>query len=73
MTASVRSRFHAWTMSFKVGTHLTPGLEINGAFERYVQRGQRFDRSAPGVLARTDLFSGTSSTSLISGLRYSWR
>lgn len=67
------SRFYAWTMSFKLGTYLTPRLELYGAFERYVQNGQRFDRSAPGVLARIDLFSGTRSTSVISGLRYTWR
>ena len=67
------SRFQAWTMSFRVGTHLTSRLELYGAFERYVQKGDRFDRSAPGVLARTDLFTGTRSTSVISGLRYTWR
>jgi Protein of unknown function (DUF3570) len=67
------SRFQAWTLSFRAGAHLTSRLEIYGAFERYVQTGQHFDRSAPGVLAQTDLFAGTSSTSLISGLRYTWR
>ncbi|WP_298189588.1 DUF3570 domain-containing protein [Novosphingobium sp.] len=66
------SRFHAWTFSLKAGAHLTAHLEWYGAAERYVQEGLRFDRSAPGVLARTDLFSGTRSTSLISGLRYTW-
>ncbi|WP_421851215.1 DUF3570 domain-containing protein [Novosphingobium sp.] len=67
------SRFHAWTMSFRAGAHLNSRLELYAAFERYVQQGQRFDRSAPGVLAGIDLFSGTRSTSLISGLRYTWR
>lgn len=66
------SRFHAWTFSLKAGTQITSRLELYGAFERYVQEGRRFDRSAPGVLARTDLFAGTRSTSLISGLRYTW-
>ncbi|GEN99425.1 hypothetical protein NSE01_12580 [Novosphingobium sediminis] len=66
------SRFRAWTVSLKAGAQLTPRLEIYGLVERYVQRGLRFDRSAPGVLARTDLFAGTRSTSVISGLRYTW-
>ncbi|MBX9885288.1 MAG: DUF3570 domain-containing protein [Novosphingobium sp.] len=67
------SRFHAWTLSFRAGAHLTSRLEIYGALERYTQKGQRFYRSAPGVLARTDLFTGTRSTSVITGLRYTWR
>lgn len=67
------SRFHAWTFSLKAGAQLTSRLEIYGVFERYVQQGPRFDRTAPGVLARTDLFAGTRSTSLISGVRYTWR
>ena len=67
------SRFQAWTLSFRLGTHLTSRLELYGAFERYVQTGRHYDRSAPGVLAQTDLFAGTRSTSLISGLRYTWR
>ena len=67
------SRFRAWTFSLKAGAHLTSRLELYGAAERYVQEGRRFDRSAPGVLAQTDLFNGTRSTSLISGLRYTWR
>jgi len=66
-------RFHAWTFALKAGAHLTPRLELYGAAERYVQEGRRFDRTAPGVLAQTDLFAGTRSTSLISGLRYTWR
>ncbi|WP_292928317.1 DUF3570 domain-containing protein [Novosphingobium sp. PASSN1] len=67
------SRFRAWTFSLKAGAHITQRLEIYGAAERYLQEGQRFDRTAPGVLARTDLFAGSRSTSLISGLRYTWR
>lgn len=67
------SRFHAWTFSLKAGAHLTSRLELYGAAERYVQEGARFDRTAPGALARTDLFAGTRSTSLISGFRYTWR
>lgn len=67
------SRFHAWTLSFRAGAHLTSRLELYGAVERYTQKGRRFDPSAPGVLARTDLFTGTRSTSLMSGLRYTWR
>lgn len=66
------SRFRAWTFSLKAGAHITPRLEIYGAAERYLQEGPRFDRTAPGVLARTDLFAGSRSTSLISGLRYTW-
>jgi hypothetical protein len=53
--------------------HLTRRLEIYGAAERYVQEGQRFDRTAPGVLARTDLFAGSRSLSLISGVRYTFQ
>jgi hypothetical protein len=67
------SRFRAWTFSLKAGAHITSRLEIYAAAERYLQEGQRFDRTAPGVLARTDLFAGSRSTSLISGLRYTWR
>ncbi|WP_421836433.1 DUF3570 domain-containing protein [Novosphingobium sp.] len=66
------SRFRAWTFSLKAGAQLTSRLEIYGVAERYVQQGLRFDRSAPGVLARTDLFAGTRSTSLITGVRYTW-
>ncbi len=67
------SRFRAWTFSLKAGAHITSRLEIYGAAERYLQEGQRLDRRAPGVLARTDLFAGSRSTSLITGLRYTWR
>ena len=65
-------RFRAWTFSLKAGAQLTSRLELYAAAERYIQEGRRFDRSAPGVLARTDLFAGTRSTSLISGLRFTW-
>lgn len=65
-------RFRAWTFSVKAGAHLTRNLEIYGAAERYIQEGQRFDRKAPGVLARTDLFSGSRSFSLISGVRFTF-
>lgn len=67
------SRFHAWTFSMKTGAHLTRRLEVYGSVERYIQEGQRFDRTAPGVLARTDLFSGTRSVSLISGMRFTFQ
>jgi hypothetical protein len=67
------SRFRAWTFSLKTGVHLTSRLELYGAAERYLQEGLRLDPTAPGVLARTDLFAGSRSTSLISGLRYTWR
>jgi hypothetical protein len=56
----------------KAGAHLTPDLEIYGAAQHYIQQGQRLDRAAPGVLARTDLFSGTHSVSLISGVRFTF-
>jgi hypothetical protein len=62
-------RFRAWTFGLKAGAHLTRNLEIYGAAERYIQEGQRFDRKAPGVLAQTDLFSGSRSISLITGVR----
>jgi hypothetical protein len=65
-------RFRAWTFSLKAGVHLTRSLELYGAAERYIQEGRRFDRTAPGVLARTDLFSGSRSVSLISGVRYTF-
>ncbi len=67
------SRFHAWTFALKAGAQITSRLEIYAAAERYLQEGLRLDRTAPGVLAHTDLFSGSRSTSLISGLRYTWR
>jgi hypothetical protein len=65
-------RFHAWTFGLKAGVHITRSLELYGAAERYVQEGQRFDRKAPGVLAQTDLFSGSRSVSLISGVRFTF-
>jgi len=65
-------RFHAWTFGLKAGAHITRSLELYGAAERYVQEGQRFDRKAPGVLAHTDLFSGSRSVSLISGVRFTF-
>jgi len=65
-------RFHAWTFGLKAGAHITRNLEIYGAAERYIQEGQRFDRKAPGVLAHTDLFSGSRSVSLISGVRFTF-
>ncbi|KUR71247.1 hypothetical protein AQZ52_11315 [Novosphingobium fuchskuhlense] len=65
--------FHAWTFGIKAGAKIAPNLEIYGAAERYIQEGQRFDRTAPGTLARTDLFAGSKSVSLITGLRVTFR
>lgn len=65
--------FHAWTFGIKAGFKVAPNLEIYGAAERYLQEGQRFDRQAPGILARTDLFAGSKSVSLITGLRVTFR
>ena len=65
--------FHAWTFSLKAGVKIASGLELYGAAERYIQEGQRLDRNAPGILARTDLFAGSRSVSLITGLRYTFR
>ena len=57
----------------KAGAKIAPNIEIYGAAERYMQEGQRFDRSAPGALARTDLFAGSKSISLITGARFTFR
>ncbi|WP_292927168.1 DUF3570 domain-containing protein [Novosphingobium sp. PASSN1] len=65
--------FRAWTFSLKAGAKIAPNIEIYGAAERYMQEGQRFDRSAPGPLGKTDLFSGSKSVSLITGLRVTFR
>ena len=66
-------KFHAWTFGVKAGAKIAPNVEIYGAAERYIQEGQRIDRSAPGTLARTDLFAGSKSVSLITGVRFTFR
>lgn len=66
-------KFHAWTFGIKAGVKVAEKLEIYGAAERYIQEGPRFDRTAPGNLARTDLFAGSKSVSLITGLRFTFR
>ena len=66
-------KFHAWTFGIKAGAKVAENLEIYGAAERYIQEGPRFDRTAPGKLARTDLFAGSKSVSLITGLRFTFR
>lgn len=65
--------FHAWTFGLKAGVQIAHNIELYGAAERYMQEGQRFDRSAPGPLGRTDLFAGSKSVSLITGLRVTFR
>ncbi|MEI6641670.1 MAG: DUF3570 domain-containing protein [Novosphingobium sp.] len=65
--------FHAWTFGLKAGVRIAHNVELYGAAERYIQEGQRFDRTAPGSLARTDLFAGSKSVSLITGLRVTFR
>ena len=66
-------KFQAWTFGIKAGMKIAPNIEIYGAAERYIQQGQRFDRTAPGSLARTDLFAGSKSISLITGARFTFR
>ena len=66
-------KFHAWTFALKAGAKIAPNLEIYGAAERYMQQGPRLDRNAPGNLAKTDLFAGSQSTSLITGVRFTFR
>lgn len=66
-------KFHAWTFSLKAGAKIAPNLEIYGAAERYMQDGPGLDRTAPGILARTNLFAGSQSTSLITGVRFTFR
>ena len=65
--------FRAWTFSLRAGAKIASNIEIYGAAERYVQEGQRFDRRAPGLLGKTDLFAGSRSVSLITGLRFTFR
>jgi hypothetical protein len=66
-------QFHAWTFGLKAGAKIASNIEVYGAAERYIQEGQRFDRSAPGNLGRTDLFAGSKSISLITGVRFTFR
>jgi hypothetical protein len=66
-------KFRALTFSMRAGAKIAPNIEIYGAAERYIQEGPRFDRSAPGNLARTDLFAGSKSISLITGVRFTFR
>lgn len=66
-------RFGAWTAGIKAGAHISSGIELYVAGERYWQYGQRYDPSAPGHLAHVDLFSGTRSYSVMSGLRLTFR
>ncbi|MFM9936673.1 MAG: DUF3570 domain-containing protein [Novosphingobium sp.] len=66
-------KFHAWTFSLKAGVKIAPNLELYGAAERYIQDGPGLDRRAPGILARTNLFAGSQSTSLITGVRFTFR
>lgn len=63
------SRFGAWTLGIKGGAKLSSRIEIYGAAERYWQYGRHYDRSLPANLATTDLFAGSKSFSLISGIR----
>ena len=65
--------FHAWTLGVKAGAKIASNIEIYGAAERYVQEGRRIDRTAPGALAKTDLFAGSKSVSIITGLRVTFR
>ena len=65
--------FHAWTLGVKAGAKIAPNIEIYGAAERYVQEGRRLDPTAPGALATTDLFAGSKSVSIITGLRVTFR
>lgn len=65
--------FSAWTLALKAGVHISPRVELYGAAERYWQYGPHRDRSLPGYLARTDLFAGSRSVSLIAGARLSFR
>ena len=65
--------FRAWTVGLKGGVHLSDRLELYGSAQRYVQSGKRFYADAPGTMATIDLFAGSSSTSLVAGLRYHLR
>ncbi len=66
-------KFSALTIGVKAGAHLSDRLELYGAVERYVQYGKTFDRSAPGNLAKYDLFGGTRSFSIMTGIRVTFR
>ncbi len=66
-------KFEALTFGITAGATLSDRVEIYGAAERYVQYGKTFDRSAPGNLASYDLFGGTKSFSLVTGLRVKFR
>jgi hypothetical protein len=66
-------KFDALTFGIKAGAHISDKVEVYGAAERYVQYGKTFDRSAQGNLAKYDLFGGTKSFSLITGVRIKFR
>lgn len=66
-------KFDALMFGIKAGAHISDKVELYGAVERYVQYGKTFDRSAPGNLANYDLFGGTKSFSLITGIRVKFR
>lgn len=65
--------FHAWTLGVKGGVHLSDKIELYGAFERYMQNGKRFYADAPGNMAKVDLFAGSKSISVVTGLRFKFR
>lgn len=66
-------RFGAWTFGAKVGAHLSNRFELYAVAERYRQYGLHVDPGLPGDLATTDLFAGSQSTSVIGGLRVTFR
>lgn len=66
-------KFSAVTFGVKFGGRITDNLEFYGMFERYRQYGKSYYSDAPGVLSRLDLFGGMKSTSMIAGLKVTFR
>ena len=66
-------KFSALTGSLMLGFRTSRTGEIYGRFSRYTPSGKTDTSSAPGYLSGRDLFSGTSSTSLIIGYSYAFK
>ena len=66
-------RCSAVTYGVKVGGRITDNLEFYAMAERYTQIGKSYYSDAPGPLSRLDLFGGMKATSLITGLKVTFR
>jgi hypothetical protein len=63
------SRFDATTLGLRAGVRIGDSGEFYVDAEKYQQTGLHYLASAPGALARVDMFSGLGATSVITGYR----